>query len=187
MAGTPRFVELTTIIDSISIASGGSVAWVDVQYAAVEDASNFATAAFAGSDFSDYINAEQFGPVPVFHPAAVITGIECQVNCHDDTKSCRITEVNLTDNSGTTFIAGPLDCSKPMDASFGYMVIGGIGQLWGLTQAQIISWLNNKFSGFEFLVTEESGSASNVEIDGMKIIIYWDEPARIRNLLGCGI
>lgn len=56
----------------------------------------------------------------------------------------------------------------------------------GLTSDQIkTSFINQKFQGFRFEVEEETGAATVVDVDGMEIIVYWDEYRTLASL-GCG-
>jgi hypothetical protein len=78
-----------------------------------------------------------------------------------------------------------LACSKPIKDGWDYSEIGGDGEMWGLTDAQMKAFIQQKFQGFRFEVEEETGIATVVDVDGMEITVYWDEYRTLASL-GCG-
>lgn len=181
-----RATEVFTSTGSTEIAGGG-VAWVNPQYASVEDGVNFANITFAGFDLSNWINALTFATWP---PLAVyptrITGVMVSVYIMADIPDvARITHAQLTVSGAQVAFSNDLDCPKPIKDAFEWKDIGGDGEMWGLTESQIRTWINSKFQGFRFEVEEETGATPVVDVDGMKITVYWDE-YHVRNLTGCG-
>lgn len=179
----------TTTISATAIAFAGStVAFSNVGFASVQDGINFATASFAGLDYSEWCDANQFKRWPALRADDTITGLECQVYCQADVDSaCRITHCTLTDTGSVVVGASDLAATKPIATSFDYSIIGGDGEMWGLTSAQIKTYLGQKFQGFKFSIQEESGAAVNVDVDGMFMVVYYDKKPRLRCLLGGGI
>lgn len=188
MASSNRFEIMKCAAAATSQVSGGTVAWVNPQYASVEDTINFAQAAFLGLDFSDWINAQPFNTTPLLTVHETVTGLGCLVNCQADiTDLCRITDCQIT-SAGVQEAGTPtLDTTKPITDSFKYYEIGGDGEMWGLTDAQMKTFLNGKFKGFRFFITEETGAAANVDVDGMQMIVYYYRRGRVKCCTGAGL
>jgi hypothetical protein len=181
--------QTSTVNAATAIAFAGStVTFTNIADASVQDGFAFANAVFAGLDYTEYCDANQFKTWPAFRADDTITGLECQVYAIADKDSaCRVTHCILTDAGGVYAGSSDVAATKPIKDSWDYSIIGGDGEMWGFTSAQLKTYLGQKFQGFKFSIEEETGSAVSVDVDGMFMVVYYDHKPRLRCLMGVGI
>lgn len=174
---------------SANIASGGGGGvWTNSAFAAVEDGNN-ATIALGATVYSDYLRAT-CGALTYLEPSGrvTITGVACEVLGFADTDNAtQITYAILWNGLGTAGSSVAASKPIPLSATWGDsgLTIGGDGEMWGLSAADLKTTLGAKFFGFQFYAEEILGVGANVEIDAMRVTVYYDLPRR-HNLLGCG-
>lgn len=181
-------VTLLPNVDGQSIAYG-IIPWIDPQYAGDED-SKYAYATFAGSDVSEWLLIYQFLQMPAINTHMTITGVELVVGGYSDVDDVvRITEAQITTTAAGTQVIGSstLDSSKPFITSYKYYSVGADGEMWGLSQSAMKTFLNSKFLGFQFSMTEETGTPAVAYVDTMYMIVYYDRRARVKCALGAGL
>jgi len=183
-------LTLTANVNAQNVAGGG-ISWTDPQYADEEDGTNFANIIFAGFGTSDWCLCYSFTATATrISVHETITGLGCLINGRTDgVETVRITSCQLTTSAlGTPHAtASVLDHSKPFKDAFEYYEVGGDGTMWGLTSDEIKTYINAKFKGFRFEVSEEVGSGDTVYIDGMYMILYFDRRPSIRCAVGAGL
>lgn len=179
----------TPNVDASNVAGGG-IAWTDPQYADDEDSTS-AYIIFPGAGTSDWCLCYGLGATATrLSVHETVTGLGCFVNGKTDiADTCRITSCQLTTSAlGTPHAtASVLDHSKPFVDSFKYYEVGGDGEMWGLTDAQMKTYVGAKFKGFRFEVSEETGGGDTIYIDGMYMVLYFDRRPSIRCAVGAGL
>ncbi len=174
---------------SINVASGGlGGAWTNPANAAVENGS-YATITIAVTQYSDYLRGI-CGAMTYIGPSATatITGVECQVlGFADFEDTVQITEAKLWNGLSNPGSAVAAPKPIPITEEWGHSgtSIGSDGEMWGLSAANLKTAVGAKFFGFQFYVENIIGPDTEISIDAMRVIIYYDLPRRL-NLLGCG-
>jgi hypothetical protein len=122
-------------------------------------------ATFGGvAPISDILQANTYGfSIP---PTSTVLGIEIQI---DGLQSLSSTELSIIPISGGTATAFTLP------AAYGTTSIGGIGQFFGLT-GLTPAIVNNPGFGFQITASDESGNAANVDIAGVRVIVWYTPP-----------
>lgn len=161
--------------------------WTSPSSGAVED-SIFASAklnAFEQTDFLGSAGYSGFG-IPAY---ARIDGVLAQVLMQADVPdSTQITEAYLTAPNGT-ISSSANSAGKPISGSYGWgekgTEIGGATDKWGMTNAQLQTWLGAKNAGFMFKVEEIVGGVTLVEVDAVRLTVYYYLPSRL-GIMGVG-
>lgn len=180
----------TTSQDSTD-QGGGVVAWTDVERIAVGDGIP-GSATLGAFETTSYADSSKLAVTSglgnssfIAHPRAIVTGVLVEVVAQCDTdSSAQLTQVFLSDTTAQQ--GNALSASKPIETSYKDVSIGGDGEMWGLTSAQIKSLVASKFFGVTILAEEIAGNRVFVEVDGVRVTIYYNLP-RILAAVGAGL
>jgi len=181
----PYSVTVTTAKASTEVPWGG-IAWTNPGDASIDTGgAMFASVTLGPLEISEYINAAQFGPIPLLNVHDTVTGVACTIVAQSTDTDTYMTECWLTDTEvqqGSSVAA-----TKPLESSYKDNQAGGNGEMWGLTSTQLKTLLTQKFFGFQFWLEDTAGAGCTADVSGMSITIWWTSRARLKSLLGAGL
>lgn len=190
-AGQYSVTISTNASSVVTQLAGGGVAWTNPNQCKQND-TLYGEVTLGGFQQSDYINTHTWVGVSTFPARTTITGILVELKGYSTlADEFQIDTLYLTDNGVVASSAN--DTGKPLpdadDGSFGGkgLYAGGDGDLWGLTAAQALALVQQKFFGFKFLVTDFGGIGGTAYIDDTQITIYYDVRRPVKALTGAGV
>lgn len=161
------------------------IPWVNPNNGAVED-SVYADNTLAAFETTDYLNS--IVSAFTIPGEAIFTGAYCEWLGFADVADTSSTLDGYLSTSSVA-LSSVVSGQKTIPTSPGWgdsgTTIGGDGEMFGLSQAGMRTFVGSKFPGFAFRATEILGGAVNLSCDSMRVTVYYDMPRRL-GCLGCG-